>query len=147
MTHWRVQVVFRAISGLFGIVLIGLGAGLTWWAALTGHPLSGVGIGGIFVVGVFLALAGLSGMVPSSLSLGKDGLVVQLVAETSSQLKKSAQTAAQQLAADPQFTGEILQAKSPDDADKVAKKIVSTVLGALPTTADLTRQALDKLRS
>ena len=141
-----VAIIGRVVAGIVGVALIGIGCGLTWWATVSGKPISAVGVGGIFVVGIFMSLAGLSGVVPTSLSFNKDGVAMQLVADTSNQVKKSAQEAANKVAADPTVTDAIVGAKTQEDADKISSSITKKILDSLPATADLTRQALDKLR-
>jgi hypothetical protein len=135
----------RTISAAAGLLLIVAACVLTYWATVTGKALSGVGIGGMFTVGVLLTLAGLFDMRPSSLAFGKDGVALQLVADAVKDVKASAQQEAARVATDPDVTGAVVGAKTDDDAQRVAADISQRIVGALPATADLTRLALRSL--
>jgi len=140
------ELIGRIVSGVAGIVLIGLGAGLTWWAMAAGKSISSVGIGGIFVVGVLLTLAGLLGRAPSSLAFSKDGVTLQLVADAVKDVKESVTMNATRVATDAAVKDAVVEAKTAGDAEKVAAAITQRIVDSMPATADLTRRALDTLR-
>jgi hypothetical protein len=140
------EIVGRIVSGVAGIILIGLGSGLTWWAMAADKTISSVGIGGIFVVGVLLTLAGLLGRAPSSLAFGKDGVTLQLVADAVKDVKDNVTLSATKVAADSAIQDAVVEAKTVGDAEKVAAAITQRIVDAMPATADLTRRALDSLR-
>jgi hypothetical protein len=136
----------RVVGALVGTLLIVAACTLTFWATLTGKPVNSVGIGGMFVVGVLLALAGLLDMRPSSLAFGKDGVTLQLVADAVQNVKETAAEVASKIAADPAVKEAVVGAKTEGDAEKIAADITQRVVRALPATADLTRKALDALQ-
>jgi hypothetical protein len=140
------ETIGRVVSGIAGIILIGLGAGLTWWAMAADKSISSVGIGGIFVVGVLLAVAGLLGRAPSSLAFGKDGVTLQLVADAVKDVKETVTMNATRVAADTAIKDAVVEAKTPDDAEKIAATITQRIVDSMPATADLTRRALESLR-
>ena len=141
-----IEAVGRIVSGVVGIILIGLGSGLTWWAMAADKTISSVGIGGIFVVGVLLTLAGLLGRAPSSLAVGKDGVTLQLVADAVKDVKENVTLSATKVAADSAVQDAVVEAKTAGDAEKVAAAITQRIVDAMPATADLTRRALESLR-
>ncbi|HEU4425345.1 MAG TPA: hypothetical protein VFR67_22665 [Pilimelia sp.] len=142
----NIEIVGRIVSGAAGLILIGLGAGLTWWAMAADKSISSVGIGGIFVVGVLLTLAGLLGRAPSSLAFGKDGVTLQLVADAVKDVKENVALSATKVAADAAVMDAVVEAKTEGDAEKVTAAITQRIVDAMPATADLTRRALDSLR-
>jgi len=141
-----IEAVGRIVSGVVGIILIGLGSGLTWWAMAADKSISSVGIGGIFVVGVLLTLAGLLGRAPSSLAFGKEGVTLQLVADAVKDVKENVALSATKVAADAAVMEAVVDAKTEGDAEKVAAAITQRIVDAMPATADLTRRALESLR-
>lgn len=140
------DVMGRIVSGTVGILLIALGSGLTWWAMAAGKTVSSVGLGGIFVVGVLLVLAGLFGLTPSSLAFGKEGVTLQLVADAVKDVKENVAQNATKVAADPAVMDAVVGAKTEGDAEKIAASITQRIVDAMPATADLTRRALDSLK-
>src|SRR5256885_15820817 len=91
----------RVVSAVGGNLLLAAACGLTIWATVAGRPVSAVGIGGMFVIGVLLTLAGLLGMRPSALAFNKDGVTLQLVADAVAQVKETAAREATRIVTDP----------------------------------------------
>jgi hypothetical protein len=136
----------RIIGALTGILVITAACGLTFWATLSGKPVNSVGIGGMFLVGVILTGVGLLDLRPSSLEFGKDGVTLQLVADAVKNVKETAQQMATQVAADQTVTDAVTSAETEADATKIVEQITQRIVGALPATADLTRDALSTLQ-
>ncbi len=135
----------RVASAVAGNLLLTAACGLTIWATVAEKTVSAVGIGGMFVIGVLLTLAGLLGMRPSSLALGKDGVTLQLVADAVQQVKETAVQEATRIATDPTVRDAVVDAKSESEAKRVAADISQRLVRALPATAEMTRKALDAL--
>lgn len=135
----------RVASAVAGNLLLTVACGLTIWATVAEKTVSAVGIGGMFVIGVLLTLAGLLGMRPSSLALGKDGVTLQLVADAVQQVKETAVQEATRIATDPTVRDAVVDAKSESEAKRVAADISQRLVHALPATAEMTRKALDAL--
>lgn len=135
----------RVVCAVAGMVLLAAASTLTVWATIANRSISAVGIGGMFVVSVLLAIAGLLDMRPSSLAFGKDGVTLQLIADAVRDVKQSAADEATKIAADPDVRDAVVGAKTENDAEKVAADISQRIVQALPATADLTRKALDAL--
>jgi uncharacterized membrane protein len=137
----------RVLSAVCGLILVAAGTALTFWASLTSRSVNSVGVGGIFVVGIFLTLAGVLDLQPSSLAFGKDGVTLQLVAEAVKNVKATASEAAAKVATDPSVQQAVVGAKTETDAAKVAEDITQRIVNAMPATADLTGQALRSLKN
>jgi alkylation response protein AidB-like acyl-CoA dehydrogenase len=135
----------RFTSAVAGHLLLAAACGLTIWATLTEKAVSAVGIGGMFAIGVLLTLAGLLGMRPSSLAVGKDGVTLQLVADAVAHVKETAVQEATRIATDPTVRDAVVDAKSESEAKRVAADISQRLVHALPATAEMTRKALDAL--
>jgi hypothetical protein len=135
----------RFTSAVAGHLLLAAACGLTIWATVTEKAISAVGIGGMFVIGVLLTLAGLLGMRPSSLAVGKDGVTLQLVADAVAHVKETAVQEATRIATDPTVRDAVVDAKSESEAKRVAADISQRLVHALPATAEVTRKALDAL--
>jgi len=135
----------RFTSAVAGHLLLAAACGLTIWATITEKAVSAVGIGGMFVIGVLLALAGLLGMRPSALAIGKDGVTLQLVADAVQHVKETAVQEATRIATDPTVRDAVVDAKSESEAKRVAADISQRLVHALPATAEMTRKALDAL--
>jgi hypothetical protein len=135
----------RVVCAVAGMVLLAAASTLTVWATIANKSISAVGIGGMFVVSVLLAIAGLLDMRPSSLAFGKDGVTLQLIADAVRDVKQSAAEEATKIATDPDVRDAVVGAKTENDAEKVAADISQRIVQALPATADLTRKALDAL--
>jgi hypothetical protein len=136
----------RVVSAVTGIILIAVASALTVWATVAAKNISSVGIGGMFVVGVLLTIAGLLDLRPSSLAFGKDGVTLQLVADAVKNVKEQAAQEASKIATDPDVRSAVVGAKTDDDAGKVAADISQRIMQALPATADVTRAALEALK-
>lgn len=136
----------RIVSAVGGIVLVVAGTVLTFWASLAGKAVNSVGLGGIFVVAIFLTLAGVLDLRPSSLAFGKDGVTLQLVAEAVKNVKATAVEEASKIATDPGVREAVVGAKTDIDAAKVAEVISQRIVNAMPATADLTGRALRSLQ-
>jgi hypothetical protein len=135
----------RVASAVAGNLLLTAACGLTIWATIAEKTISAVGIGGMFVIGVLLTLAGLLGMRPSSLALGKDGVTLQLVADAVQHVKETAVQEATRIATDPTVREAMVGAKNESEAKRVAVDITQRLVHALPATAEVTRKALDAL--
>jgi hypothetical protein len=135
------------VAAVGGIVLVAAGTVLTFWATFTGKSINSVGLGGMFVVGIFLTLAGVLDLRPSSLAFGKDGVTLQLVADAVANVKATAAQEASKIATDPSVREAVVGAKTDNDAAKVAAEISQRIVQAMPATAALTREALEKLNN
>jgi hypothetical protein len=128
----------RASSAVLGLALIVTAGGVTVLSTIAEKPLSGVGVGGLFVAGLLLLFAGLLGLLPSSLTFGKDGATVQFVAEAVKEMKQSAREIAQQATADAFLLERIKAARSDQDAAAAVASVARQIVDAMPATADIT---------
>jgi hypothetical protein len=128
----------RLSSAALGVVLIVSAGGVTVWSTISGKPLSGVGVGGLFVAGLLLVFAGLLGVRPSSLTLGRDGATVQFVADAVKEMKESSKAGARQATADASLLEQIKTASSDQDAAAAVAKVARQIVDAMPATADIT---------
>jgi hypothetical protein len=135
----------RVASAVAGNLLLAVACGLTIWATIAEKTINAVGIGGMFVIGVLLTLAGPLGVRPSSLALGKDGVTLQLVADAVAHVKETAAQEATRIATDPTVRDAVVGAKNESEAKRVAADISQRLVHALPATAEMTRKALDAL--
>jgi hypothetical protein len=128
----------RVSSAVLGVVLITAASVVTVLSTIAEKPLSGVGVGGLFVVGLLLLFAGLLGVLPSSLTFGKDGATVQFVAEAVKEIKESARAGAQQATADGSLLEHVKAARSDQDAAAAVARVARHIVEAMPATADIT---------
>jgi hypothetical protein len=135
----------RVASAVAGNLLLAAACGLTIWATVAEKTISAVGVGGMFVIGVLLTLAGLLGMRPSSLAVGAGGVTLQLVADAVQHVKETAAQEATRIVTDPTVREAVVGAKNESEAKRVTADISQRLVHALPATAEVTRKALDAL--
>ena len=128
----------RSCSAGLGIVLIVAAGGVTVWSTIGAKPLSGVGVGGLFVTGMLLVFSGLLGVRPSSLTLGKDGASVQFVADAVKQIKESSRAVAQLATTDCTLLEQVKTAQSDQEAAAAVAKVAHKIVDGMPATADIT---------
>jgi hypothetical protein len=141
----RADALRRLVIAFAGLALLGIGTGLTWYGTVEAKPVSAVGVGGLFVVGVLLVLAGFLAVTPAALKVTKDGVTLQLVAEAVKDMKESAGEGVEKAAADPAILDKVKTARTDEEAQAVVAAVAETITSSMPATADVTARALEKL--